>query len=679
MRPFPHRLVLGSALLFGTLACSHSASQKAPDSPPTRPETPDFSRIPRLEFNTLAAESNLPLFWREDANHNGVLEPSELDILTGPPRDVSKQWLTGQTFPPDFQPVYERLVELKARGWQWGSLPDAEKRRRDAVVAELRQGRPTLLRTDLRGLTAPEKTMLTHLQTAAQHIEKLYAMQKGVDGLEAQLPPDDLPGRALFHRNQGPWCEAPGTEHNPDCNAVPSLPRRRSGLYPASLQQSADFCTQLDQRPDARQLLDPFVVVREDAAGQLIPVPYPKAFGAEMTAVAQALDAAAQAVDGTPELALQAYLKAAALSFRTNDWLPADEAWAKMNAQNSRWYLRVAPDETQFDPCAHKGGFQFALARIDARSLQWQALLDPLKNELEQALASLAGPPYAARAVSFHLPDFIEITLNAGDSRSASGATIGESLPNWGPVAREGRGRTVAMTNIGNDADSNQTYQAVSASILCARTFQDFTTDPAPLLMSTVLHEAAHNLGPSSEYKVNGQTDGEAFGGPLAEMLEELKAQTAALWLADWLAARGTVTHKQAADAHLSDLLWSMAEVSGGMADPDGRSKPYGQLAAIQLGAFLEDGALVWKSQEKAANGQDVGCFDLEPSKLGASIAQLMKRVAVIKARGDKADAERMRKTWVETPGDWRRLQETIRTRWLRAPLSSYVYAVVVD
>ena len=39
------------------------------------------------------------------------------------------------------------------------------------------------------------------------------------------------------------------------------------------------------------------------------------------------------------------------------------------------------------------------------------------------------------------------VRLDAGDARAASGATIGQSLPNWGPVANEGRGRTVAMTD----------------------------------------------------------------------------------------------------------------------------------------------------------------------------------------------------------------------------------------
>src|SRR6185369_9041282 len=104
-------------------------------------------------------------------------------------------------------------------------------------------------------------------------------------------------------------------------------------------------------------------------------------------------------------------------------------------------------------------------------------------------------------------------------------ATIGQSLPNWGPVADRG-GRTVAMTNLYTDADSRDTLKRQMSSLFCATTDARATTDPRPATMSTVLHEAAHNLGPSHDYMVGGRKDSVVFGGPLASTLEELKAQT---------------------------------------------------------------------------------------------------------------------------------------------------------
>ena len=125
----------------------------------------------------------------------------------------------------------------------------------------------------------------------------------------------------------------------------------------------------------------------------------------------------------------------------TNDWVPADEAWSKMNAQNSKWYVRIAPDEVYWDPCNQKAGFHITFARINTDSLAWQAKLVPVQQEMEKSIAASASGRRTRRARSrFHLPDFIDIVINAGDDRKPSGATVGQILPNWGPVAARGAG-----------------------------------------------------------------------------------------------------------------------------------------------------------------------------------------------------------------------------------------------
>ncbi len=235
------------------------------------------------------------------------------------------------------------------------------------------------------------------------------------------------------------------------------------------------------------------------------------------------------------------------------------------------------------------------------------------------------------------------------------------------------------MTNVGTDPDSRKALEGQASSLFCKATMARFTTEPEPLQMSTVLHEAAHNLGPAHEYKAGGKTDDEWFGGPLAATLEELKAQTAALYFTDWLAQRGTIDEKARDQAHLADIAWGFGHISNGMVDARGKPKPYSQLAAIQVGALLQAGAIVWQADQKAANGQDTGCFEVLAEKTTGAVLQLMTRVAGIKARGDKADAEALRKTFVEDPGTWSGLRDTIRERWLRAPKASYVYSVAID
>ena len=88
-----------------------------------------------------------------------------------------------------------------------------------------------------------------------------------------------------------------------------------------------------------------------------------------------------------------------------------------MTVDNSKWYVRVAPDEVYSEPCAHKAIFHLTFARINQGSKEWQGKLVPVQQEMEAAVAAHAGAPYKARKVTFHLPDFIDIVINAGDDR----------------------------------------------------------------------------------------------------------------------------------------------------------------------------------------------------------------------------------------------------------------------
>jgi hypothetical protein len=408
--------------------------------------------------------------------------------------------------------------------------------------------------------------------------------------------------------------------------------------------------------------------------GQYRAVPYTEAYGQEMYAIARELELAAKAL-GDNEAALQKYLTAAAESFRSNDWEPANAAWVEMNAQDSKWYLRIGPDEVYYDPCAWKAGFALQLARINPDSLEWQQKLDPLKKEMEDTLAALAGSPYRARNVQFKIPDFIDVVLNAGDARAAHGAVIGQSLPNWGKVAEKG-GRTVAMTNLYTDVDSRESQAEQMSSVFCKNTNALASTEPRESLIGTVLHEAAHNLGPSHEYKVNGKDDDAAFGGTLASTLEELKAQSSALYLTQWLGRKGMFTDEEVRKSHVRNIAWTLGHISRGMYTADGTPRNYSQLSAIQLGSLLKAGAVTWHPDQAAANGTDQGCLEVNFDALPAAIESLEKTVLQIKASGDKNRAEKLKAEFVDGKDEFATIRAAIAERYLRAPRVSFVYSV---
>jgi hypothetical protein len=53
-----------------------------------------------------------------------------------------------------------------------------------------------------------------------------------------------------------------------------------------------------------------------------------------------------------------------------------------------------------------------------------------------------------------------------------------------------------------------------------------------------------------------------------------------------------------------------------------------------------------------------------------------MQKVLSIKARGDRAGAEQLKKQWVDGNGDWKKQRDIIAERYLRAPKATFVYSI---
>jgi hypothetical protein len=675
MRPSFGPAVILSGVLGMLGACrSGEPTFPEPDTQPGQsPPAPKFDRLNRADFNRRAVERHEPLFWRSDAAAPGVLTPDELVVTwRHEPRSRAEFVEPSEhAFTPAFATIYEQLVQPD----DLAGLPPDEAKRQTSLRLELAQGRPTLIESDFSQAAQADLELVRRLSRVATLVERLYARQTGTRGLEAKLGAGDRASAAVFFRNQGPLCRAPKTERDPSCYALPERLPPVVGLYPAEAQGDPHFCRMLEQQPNGRELMDHFsVVVAGDAPNRFRAVKYSEAYAEEMQAIALELEAAAADL-GADEAALVEYLRRAAQAFRDNDWEQANAAWVAMSAENSKYYLRVAPDEVYYEPCAWKAGFALTFARINQDSLEWQKRLAPIKQDLEDELAELAGKPYRARRVNFKLPDFIDIVLNAGDSRDPLGGVGGQSLPNWGAVAAKG-GRTMLMTNLSTAEDSKRALSEQMASLFCPATMTKASSEPGPAVMGVVLHEAAHNLGPAHEYQVGGKVDRAVFGGPLASMLEELKAQTAALYFPGRLAARGIMTREAAEQSQVRDIAWGFGHIATGMYDGQGNPKAYSQLASIQLGSLAEEGTLEWRADDTAANGTDRGCFEIHLDRWDAAAAKLARQVLGIKARGDRPAAEQLKQQWVDADGPWKQRRELIAERWLRAPKASFVYSL---
>jgi len=668
--------------LLGLLACAalsscDSSKSNQASAPPAASGAGDatkaapkitYNAIERKLFNRIAVQMDLPLFWVEDKNGNGAIEPDEVASLAFYP--TQGNWVDGAKFTSAFDATYKRMTEWAKSPTFPEGISEAEKSRRLLVIEELDQGQPTLVFTDFSKSSPKEKAFVQHMHAAAKLIDELHARQRGLVPLVPKMAKDDPSSHAAFRRNWGPKCDAPKTVTNPDCTAVAGMKDRVIvAMYPEDVQKEDGFCDKIAKLPNGDSLMSPFMVVKKDGE-KLVAEPVTTAFKDLTTKISNELKTALNSLEDN-EAPFKAYIQASAQAFIDNNWEAADEAWAKLNAGNSKWYLRVGPDEVYWEPCNSKAGFHMSFAKINEASVKWQNKLEPVRQRMEDDLAKLIGAPYKARTVTFHLPDFIDIVLNAGDSRHPLGATIGQSLPNWGPVANEGRGRTVVMSNLYTDPDSVAVRREQATSMFDSATEAKRSKDQEAALLSTILHEATHNFGPSHEYEVGGKKAPVIFGGPQASVLEELKAQSGALWYIAMLRQTEIIDASLAEQTYLDSFFWALNHIARGMYTDDGKPRTYSHVAAIHVGFLLDEGAATFDPDAMAANGKDKGAFALHFDKFPAAIDKLMKISGAIKAKGDRAGAEALVKKYVDgkiVP------MAIIAERSLRHPKAAFVY-----
>jgi len=214
---------------------------------------------------------------------------------------------------------------------------------------------------------------------------------------------------------------------------------------------------------------------------------------------------------------------------------------------------------------------------------------------------------------------------------------------------------------------------ALASSLLTSSAMVRYTDDAAPGLLGTILHEATHNLGPASEYRVAGRTAEDAFGGGMASMLEELKAQSGALYFVSFLLGRQVIDQALAEQIYVDSITWAFGHISRGMYTATGGRKAYSQLAAIQVGFLLDEGAITWDPNALAADGTHRGAFSFDFARLPGACQRMMERVVRIKATNDRAAAEALARRYVD--GD--RVPQAIITQRARAfPQTTFVYAV---
>ena len=343
----------------------------------------------------------------------------------------------------------------------------------------------------------------------------------------------------------------------------------------------------------------------------LYAAPYSVAYADRLVRAHRLLAEAAEAVDrDDPELA--GYLRNRGRDLLSDDYESGDAAWVTGHFRHLN--VQIGSYESYDDELYGAKTF-FALSLLAMRAAETESL--------RTALAGLQGfedalPCAHHKRVRENIPVGVyDVVADFGQARGGNTATI---LPNEAYLARR-YGRTILLrANILRSPEFAGDAERIWRAVLAPRHAAELTPDGE--FHRTLWHEVGHYLG------VDATADGRDLPTALAanaDLLEEMKADLVALFVADALRARGYYDEATLRSVEAAGILRVLQN------NRPRRDQPYRTMALIQWNYFLEKGLLEFEA----------GALVIDRARYHDTVASLLQQVLDIQYRGDRAAADR--------------------------------------
>jgi hypothetical protein len=496
-----------------------------------------------------------------------------------------------------------------------------------SLEQKMRRFAPVDVQASLPEMPGHEPGTLAALIKAAQLMDGLYLEQvwAGNTAMLATLAADRSPeGQAQLHYfmiNKGPWSRLDHDEPfvRPEYK-VPAKPPQ-ADFYPADATREEVEKWFATLPGDARALATGFFsVIRRDAAGRLMAVPYSAAYRNTLVRAAEFLR---QAAENTREASLKKYLQLRADAFLSNDYYASDVAWMELDSVIEP---TIGPYETYEDEWfGYKAAFEaFITIRDDAETKRLGVFSSRLQG-LENALP--IDPKFRNPSLGALAPiRVVNVVFTAGDANRGV-QTAAFNLPNDDRVVREKGAKRVMLKNV-QEAKFSKVLQPIAAVAVSAADREKVSFDA--FFTHILMHELMHGLGPQ---QVHGTTDGVRLAlKDTYSALEEAKADISGLWALQQLADEGVIAADVARSMYSTFLASAFRSIRFGL------NEAHGKGIAVQLNYLLDQGAV--------AVGAD-GAFAVVDGKIKDAVAALTRDIMTIQAAGDYAGAQELLKKYV--------------------------------
>jgi hypothetical protein len=483
-----------------------------------------------------------------------------------------------------------------------GAAAEVDVRARLASYASVR------LTADLRALGPGDRAMLPLLIEAAQIMDELFWRQAYGDKatLLASLP--DPAVRRYAEINYGPWDRLNGDE--PFVAGAGAKPLG-ANFYPHDMRREELEGSGLEGRQDLYSL------VRRDAEGRLVTVPYHVAYRAELERAAALLERAAGLAQ---DASFARYLRLRARALVTDDYRPSDLAW--MDMKDNVVDLVIGPIESYEDKLF---GYRTAYeAYVLIKDVEWSARLARFAGFLPELQRALPVPEaYKAEAAgSASDLNAYHVIYYAGDCNAGS-KTIAINLPNDEAVQLAKGTRRLQLENAMR-AKFDRILLPIAGQLIAPEQRRHVTFDA--FFADTMFHEVAHGLGIKNTIGGRG-TVREALKDA-ASALEEGKADILGLYMITRLHELGELGDADLMDYYVTFLASIFRSVRFGDASAHGLANMMRFNFFERAGAFARDPAS--------------GAYGVRLEPMQQAMRELSRLLLTIQGDGDHARAQQL-------------------------------------
>jgi hypothetical protein len=464
------------------------------------------------------------------------------------------------------------------------------------------------LQADLSGLSHNQRQLIPLLIEASQIMDDLFWRQAYGDREYLLDGITDPVLRGFADINYGPWDRLDGDR--PFLDGVGPKPAG-ANFYPPDMSKAEFEAAPL---PDKR---DWYTLLRRDAAGRLITLPYRDAYRAELAQAARLLAQAAALAD---EPSFRRYLTLRAKALITDEYRDSDLAW--MDMKDNAIDLVIGPIEQYEDQLfGYKTGYEaYVLLKDTAwsrRLARFAALLPHLQRSLP------VGPLYKTEQPG------TDSDLNAYDAlyyaghSNAGSKTIAINLPNDESVQLAKGTRRLQLKNAMR-AKFDQILVPITDVMIVADQRQQVTFDA--FFATTMFHEVAHGLGVKQTVTGHG-TVREALREYHSTM-EEGKADILGLFMITWLHDNGHLPGTDLMDYYTTFVATTFRSIRFGV------SSAHAKADMVRFN-FL-------RAYDAVTRDADTGLYRVDMERMRSSIDALSAQILVLQGNGDYAGAAQL-------------------------------------